>query len=115
MHTIQCGLSIQGQPVYARDAQSDDWKSLTSNARPTGSIAHASSEINGSLEPLGEPVPVGIIPIARRELDLLASQHVSSTLKHPPIVHRQQRLADMNAEVRIGPDEIGIEGGMMGF
>lgn len=60
-------------------------------------------------EALRQAVPIGPIDLPVGQSQYSADQSLDALLEHRAIIHRQQLAADVDMEVRIDADQIGVE------
>ena len=66
-------------------------------------------------KPLSKSIPIRLITITHRHPNCTAGHCFDPLLKHRPIIHRQERFADVDPEVGINPYQVCIERSVMKF
>jgi hypothetical protein len=75
-----------------------------------GSNLCGSSEL---LEPDRQPVAIGTILKPSRHVDQYSGDPLKAEFEKRAVMNFEQRVRDVNSEIGVDPDQVGIEGGMM--
>jgi hypothetical protein len=95
-------------------ASDDGLDGLQIERGPSASRAHARA--GREIGPLAsQPVAIRTILIPSRQLDQCSGNPLEAEFEKWTIVDFEQPLGDMDAEIRVDPDQVGIERRMMDF
>jgi hypothetical protein len=67
------------------------------------------------LEPLRQPISIGAILCPPRQLDRLPKDPLQPKFEKRTVMNFQKPVGDMDSEIRVNPDQVGIKGCMMDF
>jgi hypothetical protein len=77
------------------------------------SNSHTLNQLLELLEPAGQAVSIRVIFLPPRQLDHLPSDPFEAEFEERPIMNFEQAVGDMDSEIRVDPDQVGVEGGMV--
>jgi hypothetical protein len=63
------------------------------------------------LEPARQPISIRLIRASPRQLDLLPSDPFEAEFKERPVMNFEEPVRDVDVEIRVDPDQLGIEDG----
>jgi hypothetical protein len=65
------------------------------------------------LEPSRQSIPIRAIFTASRQLDQLPDDPLKAEFEKRAVMDFEQPVRDVDAEIRVDPDQVGVEGRMM--